>query len=324
MAQPTVPRSRELLVAMKAEATYGTDIFAGTYVAADVLPAFNITPTLALEEIENLATSGQLGRLTSIIGREQGGVQFSIRSRGRGVAYAAGTRPEIDLPMQGCGHSSTVVTTVGLESVTYAPTSTHASMTIYIHQKNGPSIQLVGCFGSVEFVPTPAGQPMEARFSFQGLIDAVADITYTPGTLAATPQFPTLKSAAFQIDTANYAPRIASAGFNVGNVLQPLPAINSTGGLAGFFIADRNPRLLIDPEADLVANYAWFSKWLSQNLADVTYQLGTAQYNRAKFSFSKAQIASQAWAARDGLTAFNTQLLAVLTAGNDDYSLVFD
>jgi len=309
---------------MKPEGTYGVDVFAGTYVAADVLPAFNITPTLALEEIENLATSGLMGRLTSIIGREQGGVQFSLRLRGRGVAYAAGTRPESDLPLRGTGHSSTVVTTGGSESVTYAPSATHESMTIYIHQKNGPSIQLVGCFGTVEFPPTPAGQPMEARFSFQGLLDAVADITHTPGTLAQTPQFPTLKSAAFQIDTANYAPRIAAVGFNVGNVLGPLPAINSAGGLAGFFIADRNPRLSIDPEADLVANYAWFSKWLSQNLADVTYQLGTAQYNRAKFNFLKAQIATHGWAPRDGLTAFNTQLLAVLTAGNDDYSLVFD
>jgi len=309
---------------MKPEGTYGTDVFAGTYAAGDVLSAYNITPTLALEEIENLATSGQLGRLTAIIGREQGGVQFSLRLRGRGVAYASGTRPEADLPLRGSGHSSTVDATVGAEKVTYVPSSTHESMTIYIHQKNGPSIQLVGCFGTVEFPPTPAGAPMEARFSFQGLIDAVADITHTPGTLATTPQYPTLKAAAFQIDSANYAPRIASVGFNVGNVLQPLPAINSAGGLAGFFIADRNPRLTIDPEADLVANYAWFSKWLSQNLADVTYQLGSAQYNRAKFSFSKAQIANQAWAGRDGLTAFNTQLLAVLTAGNDDYSLVYD
>lgn len=323
MAQPTVARARRMVVAMKAETTYATDVLGGSYVAADIIPAFNIQPAMGLEEIENLSMAGDLGRVPSAVGMESGGVAFSMFLRGKGAAYSASVKPEAGLPLRGCGLSETVDTTLNLEKVTYQPTNTFESMTIYVAQENGSALKLAGCFGTWEFTMR-AGGVLEARFNFQGLIAGVSDVTYVEGSIGGTPQYPVAKSAAFQIDTANYAPRIAQISFAMQNALQRLVSINATGSLAGFFIADRNPRVTIDPEADTIASYDWFTKWKDANLADCTFQAGTAQYNRAKFTADKLQIITQGRAVRDSISTFPTTLLATLQTGNDDFKLVFD
>lgn len=332
MAQLTVPRARRVQVAMKPEATYGTDVFAGVYVAADVLRCFDIQPSITAEEIENLATSGDLGRLPSGVGAIVGGVSFRMFLRGAGAAYSASVKPEADLALRACQLAATLVTTVGLESVSYQPTATSEAMTIYVVVDvpggNAYSLQLVGCLGTFDLTMR-AGGIVEARFTFQGMVDAVADITYVAGSVAATPAYPTLKSALFQIGTANYAPRIASVAFAAGVSLLRAPSINAAQGIAGFHAADRNPRLTIDPEADRDANFAWYAALRDGTLQDSTFQAGATQYNRLKFNFNAAaaaglQVIGHGFAVRDGLLAFNPILLATIASGNDDYKLVFD
>src|SRR5438552_15601050 len=111
MAQPAVPRARRIVLAMKAETTYGTDVFAGTYTAGDIIPAFNHQPNIAIEEIPNLSMAGDLGRLPSVIGVEQATVAFSMYFRGisPGPFDDAPTRtsPEADRPWRGCGLAAT-------------------------------------------------------------------------------------------------------------------------------------------------------------------------------------------------------------------------
>lgn len=323
MAQPTVPRTRRMVLAMKSETTYGVDVLGGSYVAADIVPASNIQPTLQLEEIENLSVAGDLGRTLSAIGMESGGVSFSMFLRGAGSAYSASVKPEADLPLRGCGLGATGAFGLGTENWKYQPSSTFESMTIYVVQENGPAVKLVGCFGTVDFT-LRAGAVVEARFSFLGLIGGVAAVTYVEGSIAGTPQYPVAKSALFQIGTENYAPRIAAIGLSVANQMQRIPSINAAGGLVGYMIADRNPRLTIDPEADTIANYDWFGKWKASTLADCTFQAGATQYVRLKFNLPKLQIVQQGRGSRDGLTSFPTTLLATLGAGNDDFDLVFD
>lgn len=323
MAQLTGPRAKRKLIAMKPEVTYGIDVFGGVYVTGDVIPAYGISPVLTLEEIDNPTQTGLLGHFQSIIGIETGQVQFSMALRGKGSAYSGVIKPESDLPLRGCGLSSVFSGGAGTEVITYAPTTTFESMTIYVVQENGQSIKLVGCCGTVEFAMR-AGGLVEARFTFTGMIAGVGDLAYVAGTYATTPQYPVLKSAAFQIDTANYAPRIAQLGFNLGNMLNRVPSVNATTGMAGYLITDRNPRITIDPEQDTVANYDWYTKWRNANQADCSWQAGTIQYVRLKFSFARLQTVGQSWGERDGLTSLPTQLLATIQNGNDDFSLVFD
>src|SRR3972149_6314639 len=99
---------------------------------------------------------------------------------------------------------------------------------------------MAGCFGDVAFTMR-AGGIITARFPFQGVLVGEAAVSCVAGTIAGPPAYPTVKSAAFQIDTDNYAPRIATIGFRMGNVLQAVPSVNAVGGVAGVFISDRRP-----------------------------------------------------------------------------------
>jgi hypothetical protein len=337
MAEFLVPRGVKVVVAMKAEATAGVDVFAGTYVAADVLPviADSIRFTQDPNEIENLMTAGFMGRVASIMGPLMGRVDFAMFPRGKGVAYSATVKPEVGLPLRGCGLSETVDTTVSAEKVTYQPSATHETMTIYvvINVPGGAalSVQLVGCIGTYRW-NARAGGVGRFDFSFMGALEERADITYVAGTLAKTPAFPTFKSAAFQIGTTNYAPRIADMAFDIANVVGAIPSINGAGGIAGHLILNRNPRVTLDPEADREANSAWWAALRDgAPLKDLSFQLGTAQYNRMKIRASAAatpaatvQVVAQSLGARDGLMSLPTTLLCTLDAGEDDFAKVFD
>jgi len=182
---------------------------------------------------------------------------------------------------------------------------------------------MAGCHGTFTTRMT-AGNMCVATFTFSGKLVSIADTTFVAATLSGTPQYPVMKSAAFQIGTENYAPKIAQMGFDMNAQVLQVQSINDASGLAGFIMADRNPRVTMDPMADTLANYPWFTKWKASTLADSTWQVGTTQYDRIKFTMLALQIVSQTFAARDGVTTFPTTLLASLTSGNDDFSIVFD
>jgi len=333
MAQPQVAKYRRMVVAMKPEGTYGTDIFAGTYTAADVIACRDVQPSMNIEEIPNMAMAGDLGRLPSAIGLESAGVQFTMWYRGRSAAFddtPSRLVPEVDLPLRGCGMLATfsVANASAWDKVTYTPTNTLESMTIYVVQEiagqaTAPAMKLTGAFGTVSFAAR-AGGIMELQFRFVGALAGRTDVTYvagTPSPAGVASLYPVLKSAGLQLDTTNYAPRVAQIGFDLGNTVSPIASVNAASGLAGFFISDRNPRVTIDPEADLVSGYDWLTKWRASNLADFDFTLGSVQWNKIKPIFPKIQIASQSYTQRDGLTAWPTAMLATIAAGLDDFSL---
>lgn len=336
MAQFTVPRQPRVVVAMKPETTAGTDVFGGTYTAADVLPVVADSVRVALDPAEtpNTMTAGNLGRLASLIGPRTGRIDFSMHWRGKGVAYASGTRPETDLPLRGCRLSSTVDTTPGAEKVTYQPTNTEETMTIYVVIEvpggNALSWQFVGCLGTFGFGVTAAGR-LTMNFSFFGSLEERADITYVAGTLSSTPGFPRGVSSAFQIGSNNYAPRIQAVNFTLNNLVRPIPSLNAANGVAGYFVADREPRFDLNPEADREANSTWWAALEDGDpLKDMTFQVGSAQYNRLKIqagaggSLATVQVVDQSLDFRDGIAMLPTRLLATISAGNDDFALVAD
>jgi tail tube protein len=326
MASPTVSRIRRLLVAMKVETTYATDVFGGTYTAADVIPAYNVTPDINLNEIPNTMASGDIGRLPSVIGQESGSVSFTMWLRGAGAAYAAGVKPEADRALRGCALIGTGSFTSGAEKWTYQP-GTAESYTIYCVAENGRTLKLVGCFGTVQFAMS-AGNQCIATFRFQGKIGGVSDVTYVGGVISGTPQYPVMKSSAWGIGAGPYQPRIASVNLDLGNTLFPIDAINDTVGLAGYFIGDRNPRMTIDPEIDTVANFDWYTQWRNGTLLAVTWQTGTVAYNRILYKINatgaaQGQIVNNGWGTRNGLVTAPATILATISAGSDDLSLVF-
>lgn len=337
MAQVLAPRKAKQQVVMKAESSYGVDVLGGTYVLTDVMRAVSdsIRVSPNLEEFLNLATAGNLGRLPSAIGIRTCRVSWDMIIRGAGVAYSASVKPEADLPLRGCGLAATLVATTGVEKVTYQASDTHEAMTLYVVQDvpggNALAAQLAGCHGTFRLTGA-AGGPMRFTFEYEGLLEEIADISYVAGSISATPGYPTLKSAGFQIGTSNYAPRISEVDFTLGGQLRRVPSINAAAGLVGFMIADREPLLTIDPEVDREATSAWWSSLVDGDpLHDCTWQLGASQYNRMLFSVRATgagtaagiQVVSMDWIERDGLAALRMGLRPTIGAGNDDFSLAF-
>lgn len=326
MAQLTVPRSRRMVIAMKSESVYGTDAFGFAYLAADIVPCFDIAPDLRMDEIQNLSMAGDIGRLPSIMGIESGQVSFSMYARGAGAAYSASVKPEMHKPLECSSMIGTLDATGGSEKYTYQP-GTPASHTVWIVQEFGRILKLVGCHGTWD-KSMRSGGVCQARFTIQGKINAVVDSAFVPGTISGTPGYPVLKAAAFQIGSVNYAPRIASLGVTLGNTLSPVPSINDASGLVGYFISDRNPRVSIDPEADTIANFDWYTAMKNGTLQDMSFQIGSVQYNKIKFQFgaalgSQIQVVGNSYGTRDGLTSYPTQLLATINAGSDDLAIIF-
>lgn len=335
MASFTVSREMRAVVAMKAETTAGTDVFGGTVAQGDVIPYLQGTLRVNKEpaEIQNTMTAGLLGRAPSLQGPSIGSVTFSMYPRGAGAAYSASVLPEMDRPLRACRLAKTVDTTTGTESVIYKPTATEEVFTIHVQTENpggnATAWRLAGSIGTGRFRATAGGQ-MVAEFTFFGALSR-ADESYQNGALTVTPQYPTFKSAAFQLGSGNYAPRIKTLDFDIGNIVERIWSINSTAGIVGFFVRDRAPMWTIDPESDTEANSGWWAALTGGTLQDLSYQYGTAQYDRLKFRGSAAstpgstvQVVDQNLLFRDGVAAMATNLRATLDSAENDWAIQFD
>jgi hypothetical protein len=336
MAELTVPRQTRAVIAMKAEATAGTDVFGGTYTAGDVLLVDPDSIRLTIDTGETpIRAPGQMGRLPSALSVTTARLDFAIPVRGRGSAYSASVKPEISVPLRACGLAETVDTTAGSEKVTYQPTNTDETVTIYLVMEvpggAAPAYQMVGCLGTVSFTARAANL-LRAEFSFVGVLEERADITYVAGNVNPTPRWPTLVSAQFQIGTTNYAPRLSTVTLALNNTLQPVQAINATRGIAGVTRVNRDPLVTIDPEADREASSGWWAALRDgAPLHDMTWQVGGSQYNRVKFGFgagatpeASVQVVAQGLGVRDGLVVFPTTLLCTLPSANADLKITFD
>lgn len=342
MAQFTAPAEVQKLIAMKPESSAGVDVFADTYLAADVqeADARSIRVTNDPNEIENLVLMGNMGRAPSLKGPRLSRIDFRCPVRGSLASAEYDDSPEvvppIDRPLRGCRLARTF-TNPGItnSSVAYQPTNTEETMTIYVIQPIPGSAsclsrQYVGCLGTGRLNGV-AGEGMFAEFSFVGAFEEEKDITFVGGVLTLAPRYPQLVSAAFQIGSANYAPRIRTVGFDMGNRVGRLPSINAATGVAGFKVVDRRPILTIDPEVDLDANSGWWAAFRDgEPLKDSTYQLGSTTKNRVKFRFaangtdSNLEVITHELDSRDDLTCFRISLLPTLSTANSDWSLLFD
>jgi hypothetical protein len=336
MAQVTAARTSKKQWIQKVEVTYGTDAIAGTYQATDVMSVISTTirTTPEIERFPNLATQGALGRGPATIGRTIARMAATMAVRGKGTAYSASNRPECDLLLRGSGLAATVVTTGGSESVTYQPSDTHESQTIYSMDPipgsaNGLSKQLVGAHGNV-VLRGLAGLRTDLNIDYQGVLEEMADITAVAGSFTATPSWPTLKSAAFQIGGANYAPCIAEFEFNMGNQLIRVPCANATRGEQGFMILDRDPTLVFVAQTGLEANSGFWAALIAGTLLDCTFQLGTTQYNRLRFQYGAGgsnalQVVNIEEEDREGISYSRVTCVPTISgSGNNDFSLVFD
>lgn len=325
MAQPTVARIERRTLAMKVEASYGVDVFAGTVAAADIMEVFNINVTAGPQTVDVPGLGAQLGSLGAVAGVRTAQVTFEQWARGAGAAYSASVKPNADLPLRGCGLSATGSFVLNLEKWTYVPrSSAFESMTIYVMQENAPTMKLAGAFGDCQLI-FQNGRPLIIRYTFTGVYIVEAD---TPALVtkvfAAAPQWPVMLSSLFQIGTENFAAAHSQIQWNLANVLDVREAPTDASGISAVLIAARRPNGTIDPEQVTIASFPWITKWQDAVQMDMSFDSNGAQYARWKASAPKAQIRTRGWSTRGQKATYQIAFDLAFSVGDDEMSLVFD
>lgn len=310
----------------KVETTYGTDV---TPAAADGFYAVaGSAPTIVKQD--NKLTDVARGGTMSILPPAEPGprhleVSFRIPLRGAGAAYSATVLPKAAPILRACGLQQTVTTTLGLEKAEYKPRSSGFESVSLYYYVDGLLYKLLGARGSVNLVSRTGG-PMYAECRMQALWADPADAAIVAPTGEPTVLHPALLSSLLQLGTENYAAAIENINLNLNQTLVAAPDSAKADGIGGIHIVGREPNGSMDPEAALVATFGYYGKLKAATKMDLSYQHGSAQYNRIKASCPQVVLSDVQPGDRSGITTFTTpfDIVSDAAAGDDELTLTFD
>lgn len=308
--------SNRAVVAAKAETTEGTVItLAGADANFQVMePKFEADVPMFTRQI--IDTS--LSPFKRIAGTRLGKISFTVENKGSG---AAGTAPAMGKLLKACGFGETVVAST---SVTYAPTSTLASidsLTIALF-KDGLKKMIKGARGNVKY-SAKNGEPGTYEFEFTGVYDSVADVAMlTPSGVEGTVPVQLL-SALFSV--ASFSAFISQISFDMGNTLEPRPDINTAAGYISALLTKREPKGSFDPEDELVATHDFYGRWIAGTTGVLTWKHPGSAGNICTFSAPVCQYTKIAENDRNGIATLGADFLLARSAagGNDEISIAY-
>lgn len=316
---------RNVSILAKVEATYGVD---PTPVAADGFYAAGTAPKMiqTSNPLDDVIGRGTLSKLPGAQpGPRHYQVDFRVPVRGAGAVYSATVKPKVSTLMRGASWQEVIVTTAGLETVTYTPRSAgQESITIY-YNLDGMLYKLVGCRGNTNLVIRTGGIAF-LECSFQGKMATPVDTALVTVTGEPTVQFPTLMGGAFQIGTENFAAKFNQINFNMNNVLVASVDPSDAHGVGSIESVDRNPDGSFDPEAVLVATFPWYTKFLNGLLMDLSFTMGSVQYNKITVTCGKVQAKDLVPGDRSLLGMFQVpfRISSDSVVGDDEISILFN
>jgi len=310
---------REVILA-KIESTYNADPTPAT--SSDEILVENLAWSFeGARMVEREAVRPSLGKLKQVWADTLMQVTFDVELKGAGATYSASVRPEVDVLFRACGLSSTVVTTSGSETVTYAPTSTgHESVTIYYYS-DGLLYKLTGCRGTFS-LNLEAGSKGMASFTLTGHTSTPTDVSLaTPTYDSAVP--PPVINGSFAIDS--FAATISALSMDVANEVATPADLSASDGYGEIIITGRDPSGSIDPEAELVATEAFVLNWRSNtSMALATGDIGSVQYNQYSMTGPAVYYREVSQGDRDGLRTYDLTCAYAETATDNEFSILFD
>jgi len=310
---------REVILA-KIESTYNTDPTPST--SSDEILVENLGWSFeGARMVDREAVRPSLGKLKQVWGDTLMQVTFDVELKGAGATYSASVRPEADVLFRACGLSSTVDTTTGSETVTYAPTSTsHESITIYYYA-DGKLFKLTGCRGNCS-INLETGSKGMASFTFTGHTTTPTDVSLpTPSYNSAVP--PAVINGTFTIDS--YAATVNAVAMDVTNQIAMPPDLSASDGYGEVQITGRDVSGSIDPEAELVATEAFVANWRSNaSMALATGDIGSTQYNKYNLTAPGVYYREVSQGDREGIRTYDLSCGFSETTTDNEFALVFD
>lgn len=231
-------------------------------------------------------------------GRTVSGLSIKVEDRGLGSAYSAALFPrDSHFLRRAAGFDATYSAapdkiTYTLSPFTAAPTS--LSVDLYDEVTTAATwvkYPLNGVYADWEY-DVSDGKPALWSFALSGRLNAApAETAYSSGiTYSATPVPPV---ASPLLLTVNGVSTLVIRKANVkGNraIQERFPDQNAAGAHAGFQPGPSAPVFTFTMEASLFATFNPLALWDAGTAFASSFQVGSAQYNRTKWTFPQAQI----------------------------------
>jgi hypothetical protein len=257
-----------------------------------------------------------------------GKAQFTSEAQGSGTGNVYnGTTilPSLHTWLRTCGHSATLDVSggAGNAKLVYAPISTGLVSGAFEMYSMGQMERLSAAYGTMGF--SFEGPVVPAwNFEYQGLLSLPVDVALPAITYPNVAVDPA-KAESVVLTLNGWAGGvIKSCSFTQGLPFTARLNDNSTGH-AGFSYGRRQPKLEITLEAVPLTTFDPYALEDAQTAFAVSFQVGTVQFRRWKFSAANAQVSVQE--EEDGPTALwhlTLDLAPSSPTADDDYAVTFD
>ena len=308
-------RSKQRLVFIKVESTYGSDP-----TPTIAIEAKNVKVGYAGEKLERDNVRSHIGSVQPVIGKRKIEVQFETELKGSG---SLGVAPALADLFKACAYSENV--SVG-SSCTYSPKSqSQSSITLYVYDipEAGSAVlhKITGARGSFK-ITGEAGKFAVVAWSMQGL--------YTAPTDVASPSDPTYESTLPQIveslgfklnDSSDLV--VQKIELDIGNNIIERDDINSASSLKELAIISRKPTGSFNPEAVLAGTYAFHTDWIGATARAMEMTIGSVAGNKVKITAPKVTIDQISDSDRNGILTKDIPFQMSANAGNDEMVITF-
>lgn len=255
-----------------------------TYPQADLavsdadFKAFNIKYSASIEEVKRLFASGDMSRLTSIMGKRSGTVSFSVYLAWSGTVTVA---PEWAKLLLSCGWEQTAHGSTG---ISWTPSSRHTNVPSVIEVRElsegaTPTqlcIRMRGCMGNVQLVLDNVGNAFRADFNFTGVIQEIEDVANANIVLPAS--YDTTQPSAVlgaTITAFDEALDLDALTIDMQNKVELFPDPAASEGFSGAHITDRDPTLSVNPYLGSLSAQPYWTRMIAGSTGVLAVEIGT-------------------------------------------------
>lgn len=303
------------------ETTQGT---AATLGATDFMYVKDLVIDPDVSQIERDYYRSTIGQLQSIPGETMYKVAFKTELKGSGSA-GTGYAPMV-ATLLASGMTVSTSTATGTP-VTVAPTSSATGTGFFGPGKSatveayfdGVKHSIVGVMGSWK-LSLNTNQLAMLDFAGMGVYADPTDAAFPTQTYNTTTPAK-LVSSAFACQSLNAVITKLDIDYNA-TVTKRVDSRAATG-LQGFLITKRAPNGSFDPEMELVATHAFFSKLGTGTTGTLSCTLGATAGNIVTIAGPKVQYTAIKYADRDGLRTLDANLKFCESSGDDELTIVF-
>jgi hypothetical protein len=307
-------------VAAKLETTSGTAISVG---ASDFnVRIFDVTVDPEIEMYMNQFASGRHSMGQATPGKKKCHIKFKVNMQ---CGSALGTAPTMGKFFKACGATETLNAST---SVIYAPAATNdygdsksLTMVFYLTPASGNShlVSMKGCMGNCVITMDDLGKPLVADFDFLGAFTSITDAATIALTSPDTSLPPAVIGSA--ITVASIVQKVGKFKLDFGNTVELDYDPADASGYFAAYIANREPKISLDPRIELLATDPVYTRWAAGTQAAFSLATSVVSSQKITIAAPKIQLLTNKLADRNGSMTYDQEYSVQESSGNDEWSI---